>query len=161
MVATPRVAAGSHVTLHYRIAVRLDGNEHEVVSTFDARPATVQVGAGQFSEALEQRLIGLEEGQEAMFDLAAGEGVVVVSAVVLDGRGVDAGPLPRQVEVVVNVSGEPRGWRAVTSETLTYTDGVAQVRFAPLRARLVRLNFSGTMNGGKVITLRRVELRQD
>ena len=62
MVATSRVAAGSHVTLHYRIAVQLDGNEHEVVSTFDARPATVQVGAGQFSEALEQRLIGLEEG---------------------------------------------------------------------------------------------------
>ena len=73
MVATSRVAAGSHVTLHYRIAVRLDGNEHEVVSTFDDRPATVQVGAGQFSEALEQRLIGLEEGQEANFDLAAGE----------------------------------------------------------------------------------------
>jgi FKBP-type peptidyl-prolyl cis-trans isomerase SlpA len=71
MVAPSRVAAGSHVTLHYRIAVRLDGNEHEVVSTFDARPATVQVGAGQFSEALEQRLIGLEEGQEANF--AAGE----------------------------------------------------------------------------------------
>jgi FKBP-type peptidyl-prolyl cis-trans isomerase SlpA len=73
MVATTRVAAGSHVTLHYRIAVELDGNEHEVVSTFDARPATVQVGAGQFSEALERRLIGLEEGQEASFDLAAGE----------------------------------------------------------------------------------------
>lgn len=72
MVATSRVAAGSHVTLHYRIAVQLDGNEHEVVSTFDARPATVQVGAGQFSEALEERLIGLEEGQEATFDLAAG-----------------------------------------------------------------------------------------
>jgi FKBP-type peptidyl-prolyl cis-trans isomerase SlpA len=73
MVVTPRVAAGSHVTLHYRIAVRLDGNEHEVVSTFDARPATVQVGAGQISEALEERLIGLEEGQDAAFELAAGE----------------------------------------------------------------------------------------
>lgn len=73
MVATSRVAAGSHVTLHYRIAVELDGNEHEVVSTFEARPATLQVGAGQFSEALERRLIGLEEGQEASFDLPAGE----------------------------------------------------------------------------------------
>jgi FKBP-type peptidyl-prolyl cis-trans isomerase SlpA len=72
MVAPTRVAAGSHVTLHYRIAVQLDGNEHEVVSTFDARPATVQIGAGQFSEALEERLIGLEEGQEAAFELAAG-----------------------------------------------------------------------------------------
>jgi FKBP-type peptidyl-prolyl cis-trans isomerase SlpA len=73
MVASSRVAPGSHVTLHYRIAVQLDGNEHEVVSTFDARPATVQIGAGQFSEALEHRLIGLEEGQEAAFDLAAGD----------------------------------------------------------------------------------------
>jgi FKBP-type peptidyl-prolyl cis-trans isomerase SlpA len=73
MVATSRVAAGSHVTLHYRIAVQLDGNEHEVVSTFDSRPATVQIGAGQFSEALEQRLIGLEEGQDATFELPAGE----------------------------------------------------------------------------------------
>ncbi|MGB2819191.1 MAG: FKBP-type peptidyl-prolyl cis-trans isomerase [Burkholderiaceae bacterium] len=73
MVAISRVAAGSHVTLHYRIAVELDGNEHEVVSTFDARPATVQIGAGQFSEALEDRLLGLEEGQEAAFDLAAGD----------------------------------------------------------------------------------------
>jgi FKBP-type peptidyl-prolyl cis-trans isomerase SlpA len=73
MVATSRVADGSHVTLHYRIAVELDGNEHEVVSTFESRPATVQVGAGQFSEALEQRLIGLQEGQEATFDLVAGE----------------------------------------------------------------------------------------
>ena len=73
MVAISRVTAGSHVTLHYRIAVELDGNEHEVVSTFDARPATVQIGAGQFSEALEHRLVGLEEGQEATFDLAAGD----------------------------------------------------------------------------------------
>ncbi len=73
MVATSRVAAGSHVTLHYRIAVQLDGNEHEVVSTFDTRPATVQVGAGQFSDALERRLIGLEEGQDATFELPAGE----------------------------------------------------------------------------------------
>jgi FKBP-type peptidyl-prolyl cis-trans isomerase SlpA len=72
MIAPPRVAAGSHVTLHYRIVVQLDGNDHEVVSTFDARPATVQIGAGQFAEALEERLIGLEEGQEATFDLAAG-----------------------------------------------------------------------------------------
>ena len=40
-------------------------------------------------------------------------------------------------------------------------DGVAQVRFAPLRARLLRLNFSGASNSGRVIALRRVELRQD
>lgn len=95
-------------------------------------------------------------------DLQAGDGVVVVSSVVLDGRGVaDAGQLPAQVEVYINLSGEPRGWRSVTSEKLTYKDGVSQVGFAPLRARLVRLNFSGAVDGGKIIALRRVELRQD
>ena len=72
MVANARIAAGTHVTLHYRIAVQIDGNEHEVVSTFDAKPATLQVGMGQFSEALEERLIGLEEGQDATFELPAG-----------------------------------------------------------------------------------------
>ncbi len=72
MMSASRVAAGSHVTLHYRLAVNLDGQEHEVVSTFDSRPATVQLGAGQFSEALEARLVGLAEGDEASFDLAAG-----------------------------------------------------------------------------------------
>ena len=95
-------------------------------------------------------------------DLQAGEGVVVVSGVVLDGRGVaDPGQLPGHVEIFINLSGEPRGWRAVTSERLNYKDGVAQVRFAPLRARLLRLNFSGASNGGRVIALRRLELRQD
>ena len=95
-------------------------------------------------------------------DLQAGEGVVVVSGVVLDGRGVaDPGQLPGHVEIFINLSGEPRGWRAVTSERLNYKDGVAQVRFAPLRARLLRLNFSGASNSGRVIALRRVELRQD
>lgn len=97
----------------------------------------------------------------ATIDLQAGDGVVVVSGVTLDGHGIDPGQLPGQVEIFVNVSGEPRGWRSVTSEKPAYADGVAQIRFAPLRARLVRLNFTGTGNGGKLIALRRVELRQD
>ncbi len=94
-------------------------------------------------------------------DLQAGEAVVVISGVTLDGRGIDAGQLPAQVEIFVNLSGEPRGWRAVTSEKPVYVDGVAHIRFAPLRARQVRLNFGGASDGGKLIALRRVELRQD
>lgn len=63
------VAAGSHVTLHYRLVVTADGVEREVVSTFDAKPATVQVGAGQFAPSLEACLLGLAEGEQATFDL--------------------------------------------------------------------------------------------
>ena len=92
-------------------------------------------------------------------DLQAGEGVVVVSGVLLDGRGVtDAGQLPAQVEIFINLSGEPRDWHSVSSEEVSYRDGVAHIQLAPLRARLVRLNFSRTVGGGNVISLRRVKL---
>lgn len=67
------IESGSHVTLHYRLAVRLDGDEREVVSTMGGRPATLQIGAGQLGPALEDRLLGLREGARVEFDLAAGE----------------------------------------------------------------------------------------
>ena len=64
------VQQGSFLTLHYRLAGP-DGAD--VVSTFAAKPATLTVGAGQLSPAIEARLVGLEEGAEASFELAPGE----------------------------------------------------------------------------------------
>jgi FKBP-type peptidyl-prolyl cis-trans isomerase SlpA len=69
----PLIASGSHVTLHYRLAVMLDGSEKAVVSTFDGKPATLQVGAGQLAPALEERLLGLAEGASASFELGPDE----------------------------------------------------------------------------------------
>ncbi len=74
MVSTACITSGSHVTLHYRIAVVHEGDEHEVISTFETTPATLQLGTGQLSAPLEDRLLGLAEGQEASFELGAGEG---------------------------------------------------------------------------------------
>lgn len=71
---TSRIAPGSHVTLHYRIATVVDGAEREVVSTFGAQPATMTVGGGDFAEALEACLLGLEEGARQHFELASGAG---------------------------------------------------------------------------------------
>jgi FKBP-type peptidyl-prolyl cis-trans isomerase SlpA len=48
-------------------------DEQEIFSTFGARPATLQVGAGQLAPSLESRLLGLQEGQRAAFDLGPGE----------------------------------------------------------------------------------------
>jgi FKBP-type peptidyl-prolyl cis-trans isomerase SlpA len=64
------VQPGSFLTLHYRLAGP-DGAD--VVSTFNDQPATLSVGAGQLAPAIEGRLIGLEEGAEATFQLAPGE----------------------------------------------------------------------------------------
>jgi FKBP-type peptidyl-prolyl cis-trans isomerase SlpA len=65
-----RVQQGSLLTLHYRLAGP-DG--HDVINTFADKPATLSIGAGELSPAIEARLIGLEEGVRAAFDLAPGE----------------------------------------------------------------------------------------
>ena len=69
-----RIATGSHVTLHYRIAVLVGGEEREVMSTFESKPATLTVGANELAAPLEARLIGLAEGTREHFELPSGEG---------------------------------------------------------------------------------------
>jgi FKBP-type peptidyl-prolyl cis-trans isomerase SlpA len=64
------IAADSYVTLHYRMALVVDGVEQELVNTFPLKPATLQMGVGQWSPYLEQCLMGLEDGVDARFDLA-------------------------------------------------------------------------------------------
>jgi len=64
------IQQGSFLTLHYRLAGP-DGAD--VVTTFNDKPATLTLGAGQLSPAFEARLLGLEEGARASFTLAPGE----------------------------------------------------------------------------------------
>jgi len=95
-------------------------------------------------------------------DLQAGEQLVTLSGLLLDGRNVaDPGQLPAWVEIFINPSGEPGAWRLITSTAVTYLDGVGQIDLAPLRTRLLRLSFGATVNGGRVISLGRVVLRRD
>lgn len=64
----PQVQAGSFLTLHYRLA----GPGGDIVNTFADKPATLSLGSGELSPAIEQRLIGLEEGTRTQFELGAG-----------------------------------------------------------------------------------------
>ncbi len=63
------VEPSSFLTLHYRLA----GPQGDVINTFGGPPATLSLGAGELSPAVEQRLIGLAEGAHASFELPAGE----------------------------------------------------------------------------------------
>ncbi|MEY8877719.1 MAG: peptidylprolyl isomerase [Leptothrix sp. (in: b-proteobacteria)] len=45
----------------------------DIVNTFADKPATLSLGTGELSPAIEARLIGLEEGTRQRFELAAGE----------------------------------------------------------------------------------------
>ena len=57
------------MTLHYRMAGP-DGVD--IINTFGGKPATLSLGTGQLSPAIEQRLLGLPEGTRTTFELPAG-----------------------------------------------------------------------------------------
>ena len=60
------VKPGSHVTLHYRLALA-DGAD--IVNTFTDKPATLLLGAGQLAPPLEDILLGLKVGHHSTFRL--------------------------------------------------------------------------------------------
>jgi FKBP-type peptidyl-prolyl cis-trans isomerase SlpA len=64
----PRVAAGSFLTLHYR----LSGPAGDIINTFEGKPATLSLGTGELSPAVEECLMGMEEGTRSAFELPAG-----------------------------------------------------------------------------------------
>jgi FKBP-type peptidyl-prolyl cis-trans isomerase SlpA len=66
----PKIATSSFLTLHYRLCGP-DGED--LINTFNDKPATLSLGTGELSPAMEQRLIGLEEGVHTGFDIPAGE----------------------------------------------------------------------------------------
>lgn len=68
-LAPPTVEPGSFLTLHYRMAGP-DGVD--IINTFGGKPATLSLGTGQLSPAIEQRLMGLPEGTRTTFELPAG-----------------------------------------------------------------------------------------
>ena len=45
----------------------------DIINTFGGKPATLSLGNGELSPAIEQRLLGLAEGTRTTFELAAGE----------------------------------------------------------------------------------------
>lgn len=69
MLSTPVcVEPGSFLTLHYRLA----GPAGDVINTFGGKPATLTLGSGELSPAVETCLMGLAEGARASFELPAG-----------------------------------------------------------------------------------------
>ncbi len=67
--SAPRVQPGSFLTLHYRLA----GPGGDIINTFRDKPATLTLGSGELSPAVEERLLGLEEGARAQFAIPAGQ----------------------------------------------------------------------------------------
>ncbi|GAA0493364.1 FKBP-type peptidyl-prolyl cis-trans isomerase [Pigmentiphaga sp. GD03639] len=70
--STPLVVReDSYVTLHYRISLASgEGAGGVFVDTFTGRPATLQLGIGQWAPGMEAALVGRGEGERFSFTLA-------------------------------------------------------------------------------------------
>jgi FKBP-type peptidyl-prolyl cis-trans isomerase SlpA len=64
-----RIDANSFITLHYRLSGP-DGAD--IVNTFDDKPATLSLGTPELAPALQTKLLGMAEGEHAVFELPAG-----------------------------------------------------------------------------------------
>jgi FKBP-type peptidyl-prolyl cis-trans isomerase SlpA len=66
------VQPGSYLTLHYRIVlVSGPAAGSTFANTFDGRPGTLQMGAGQWAPGMENALVGHAEGSAFSVTLAA------------------------------------------------------------------------------------------
>ena len=65
---TPQVQAGSFLTLHYRLC----GPQGDIINTFEGLPATLTLGSGELSPALQEKLVGLHEGDHQTFEVPPG-----------------------------------------------------------------------------------------
>lgn len=62
---TPVVRPDSYLTLHYRIVLESGPAKGSIfTNTFDGRPGTLQMGAGQWAPGLEDALLGHAEGEK-------------------------------------------------------------------------------------------------
>jgi FKBP-type peptidyl-prolyl cis-trans isomerase SlpA len=72
--AAPLVKADSFLTLNFRITLIKNGELlGDFLSTFEDKPATLLMGAGQLSPALEAALMGLPQGAHRTINLPEGE----------------------------------------------------------------------------------------
>lgn len=68
------VRPDSYLTLHYRIELLTGPAAGSVFAdTFDGRPATLQLGAGQWAPGMEQALLGRGEGSRFSVELPAAQ----------------------------------------------------------------------------------------
>jgi FKBP-type peptidyl-prolyl cis-trans isomerase SlpA len=67
-IDTMVITEHSFLTLHYRLS-SIDGVD--IINTFNDKPATLTLGTGQLSPALEAHLLGLAEGSHETFDVLA------------------------------------------------------------------------------------------
>lgn len=66
----PKIEPASFLTLHYRLCGP-DGAD--IINTFTDKPATLTLGSGELTPALEQRLLGLEQGTRTQFEIPKDE----------------------------------------------------------------------------------------
>ena len=130
---TTIVQPNSHLTLNYRISLE-DGTS--LISTFEATPATLQLGNNDLSANLERCLIGVQVGQRQVFPLEAAAAFGEHNPNLLENMPVSN--LPDDVEDMTLVEFTAPDGAKYAGLVREIKDGMAQVDFNhPLAGRAI------------------------
>jgi hypothetical protein len=95
----------------------------------------------------------------AAVELGGPDAVRIVRGVeFIAGEVGDAAGLPARVQVMTSVNAERPAWRAVSSGTLEYVDGVARLEFLPVRALMLRVEIYTTRGAPSEVALGRLRV---
>jgi len=99
----------------------------------------------------------------ATLELGGPENVRVVRGIefAAGGAEADAARLPAKVQVLTSASTGRRAWRAVSSATLAFTDGVARIEFLPVRARRIRIEIYQSQGSPSKVALGRLRVLEE
>ena len=95
----------------------------------------------------------------AAVELGGPDAVRIVRGVeFIAGEAGDSAALPARVQVMTSVNAERPAWRAVSSGTLEFVDGVARLEFLPARARMLRVEIYTTQGAPAEVALGRLRV---
>jgi len=94
-----------------------------------------------------------------VLELSGPVGVEIVGGIRFIGSGnITPGRLPLKVQVLSSVSSARPSWRAVATQDLEFDQGVAELRFLPVRARQVRIEFYSTQGATSEVSLSGIQI---
>ena len=130
------IKADSLITLHYRVA---NDSDVELVTTFNATPATLQLGSGELAPPLEQCLFGISVGERHVFLLEANQAFGSHNPQLVQRIGVDDLPNGANPELhgMIEFS-SPRGDKFTGMVRELRSDGVLVDFNHPLAGKAIR-----------------------
>ena len=91
-----------------------------------------------------------------VLDLGGVDSVRIVQGLRFIAGSSAAAELPAKIQILTTASADNTAWRSVSSDTLQFVQGVAEIKFLPVRARQLRVEIYGAQQSTNRVALTRM-----